>query len=110
MGCVSLSQRFFGDGRLSAKRIERARLAARLELEPIQAAFQRRGWERAVGSSGTVRVIADSIRELDPSASSITPEGFELLLKRLASQRQPARTRSRLPCPTSAGRCFRAAP
>ena len=85
MGCVSLSQRFFGDGRLSAKRIERARLAARLELEPIQAAFQRRGWERAVGSSGTIRVIADSIRELDPSASSITPEGLELLLKRLAA-------------------------
>jgi len=84
MGCVSLSQLFFGDGRLSAKRIERARLAARLELEPIQAAFQRRGWERAVGSSGTIRVISDSIRELDPSASSITPAGLELLLKRLA--------------------------
>ena len=65
IGCVSLSQRYFGDGRLSAKRIERARLAARLELEPIQAAFQRLGWERAVGSSGTVRAIADSIRELD---------------------------------------------
>jgi exopolyphosphatase / guanosine-5'-triphosphate,3'-diphosphate pyrophosphatase len=84
MGCVSLSQRYFGDGRLSAKRIERARLAARLELEPIQAAFQRRGWERAVGSSGTIRVISDSIRELDPTAASITPEGLELLLKRLA--------------------------
>src|ERR1039457_6038674 len=84
MGCLSLSQCFFGDGRLSAKRIERARLAARLELEPIQAAFQRRGWERAVGSSGTVRVIADSIREIDPAASNVTPEGLELLLKRLA--------------------------
>ena len=71
IGCVSLSQRFFDDGRLSAKRIERARLAARLELEPIQAAFQRLGWERAVGSSGTVRVIAASIRELDlPPAPS----------------------------------------
>ena len=84
MGCVSLSQRFFGDGRLSPKRIERARLAARLELEPIQAAFLRRGWARAFGSSGTVRAIADSIRELDPSAGSITPAGNELLLQRLA--------------------------
>src|ERR1019366_5194409 len=52
--------------------------------EPTQAAFQRRGWERAVGSSGTVRVIADSIREIDPAASNVTPEGLELLLKRLA--------------------------
>jgi len=84
MGCVSLSQRFFGDGRLSPKRIERARLAARLELAPIQAAFLRRGWARAFGSSGTVRAIADSIRELDPTAGSITPTGNELLLQRLA--------------------------
>jgi exopolyphosphatase/guanosine-5'-triphosphate,3'-diphosphate pyrophosphatase len=84
IGCVSLSERFFGDGRLSAKRIERARLAARLELEPIQAAFLRRGWERAVGSSGTVRAIGASIRELDPTASAITPEGLERVLQRLA--------------------------
>ncbi|HXN10550.1 MAG TPA: exopolyphosphatase [Steroidobacteraceae bacterium] len=85
MGCVSLSQRFFGDGRLTPKRLERARLAARLELEPIQAAFTRRGWERAVGSSGTVRVIADSLRELDPTAGSITPSGLEELLARLGA-------------------------
>src|ERR1700678_4392409 len=85
IGCVSLSQRFFGDGRLSAKRIERARLAARLELEPNQAVFTRRGWERAVGSSGTVRVIANSLRELDPGAGSITPAGLEELLARLGA-------------------------
>ncbi|MGH8231967.1 MAG: exopolyphosphatase, partial [Steroidobacteraceae bacterium] len=69
---------------LSPKRIERARLAARLELEPIQAAFLRQGWARAFGSSGTVRAIADSIRELDPTATAITPAGNELLLQRLA--------------------------
>ena len=84
IGCVSLSQRFFGDGRLSPKRIERARLAARLELEPIQAVFLRRGWVRAFGSSGTIRAIADSIRELDPDATAITPAGNELLLQRLS--------------------------
>jgi exopolyphosphatase/guanosine-5'-triphosphate,3'-diphosphate pyrophosphatase len=83
VGCVSLSQRFFADGRLSAKRIERARLAARLELEPIQQAFVRRGWERAVGSSGTVRAIGESIRELDPTATSITPSGLRRLIARL---------------------------
>jgi exopolyphosphatase/guanosine-5'-triphosphate,3'-diphosphate pyrophosphatase len=84
MGCVSMSQRFFADGRISAKRIERARLAARLELEPIQAAFTRHGWERAVGSSGTVRAVAESIRELDPGATAMTPDGLDLLLERLA--------------------------
>ena len=85
MGCVSMSQRYFPDGRLSAKRIDRARLAARLELEPIQAVFLRQGWERTVGSSGTVRSIAEGVRELDPSAgAAITPAGLARLLERLA--------------------------
>src|ERR1700683_1343251 len=42
MGCVSLSQRFFGDGRLSPKRIERARLAARRGAERVPGAVPAR--------------------------------------------------------------------
>src|SRR5205807_778758 len=76
MGCVALSERFFRDGKISAKRMERARLAARLELEPVEAAFRRRGWDACAGSSGTVRAIGDSIRALDPQALSITPAGI----------------------------------
>jgi len=80
VGCVSISQRFFGDGKLSPKRIERARLAVRQELEPAQEAFVKRGWDRAVGSSGTVRAIAESVRELDTAATAITPAGLAELL------------------------------
>jgi exopolyphosphatase/guanosine-5'-triphosphate,3'-diphosphate pyrophosphatase len=83
VGCVRLSQRFFDDGKISDKRIERARLATRVELEPVQEAFLRRGWERSFGSSGTVRAIADSIHELDPAASAITAEGLAELVKLL---------------------------
>src|SRR5580698_5497766 len=50
MGCVSLSERFFSDGKLSLKRLNSARVAARLELEPIQAAYRRRGWQTSYGS------------------------------------------------------------
>jgi len=81
VGCVSLSQRFFEDGRISAKRMQRARLAAQVELEPVQESFLRRGWERAVGSSGTVRAIGESIRELEPEASAITARGLAQLLE-----------------------------
>jgi exopolyphosphatase/guanosine-5'-triphosphate,3'-diphosphate pyrophosphatase len=77
MGCVALSERFFRDGKISAKRFERARLAARLELEPVQAAFRRRGWDTCAGSSGTVRAIGDAIRVLDPSAATITAAGLK---------------------------------
>lgn len=81
MGCVSLSERFFRDGKISAKRVERARLAARQELEPVQAAFRRRGWEHCAGSSGTVRAIGEAIRELDPQALTITAAGLQRALK-----------------------------
>jgi exopolyphosphatase/guanosine-5'-triphosphate,3'-diphosphate pyrophosphatase len=76
MGCVSSSERFFRDGKISARRFERARLAARLELEPVQAAFRRRGWVRSAGSSGTVRAIGEVIHALDPQAHTITPAGM----------------------------------
>jgi exopolyphosphatase/guanosine-5'-triphosphate,3'-diphosphate pyrophosphatase len=83
MGCVSTSAQFFGDGKISAKRLARARVASRQELEPIQAAYRRRGWDQAVGSSGTVRAIGEAIRELQPEATAITAEGLERLLERL---------------------------
>jgi exopolyphosphatase/guanosine-5'-triphosphate,3'-diphosphate pyrophosphatase len=76
MGCVSVSERFFRDGKISLKRFERARLAARQELEPVQEAFRRRGWDSCAGSSGTVRAIGDTIHALDPQALAITPAGI----------------------------------
>ena len=57
LGCVTLTQQLFADGKLSAKRFERARLHAARELEPFQATYRRAGWELAVGSSGTVRAF-----------------------------------------------------
>ena len=65
VGCVGVSRAHFDDGKLSAKRFERARLAVRLELRPVAAAFRRRGWKRAIGSSGTVRAACDIAQELN---------------------------------------------
>lgn len=84
MGCVRMSEEYFADGRLSPKRMERARVAAQLAIEPYQAAFRRRGWDQAVGSSGTVRAIGDAVRELNPQATQITVNGLHQLLAELA--------------------------
>src|SRR5215510_5011965 len=84
-GCVRVSEEFFPDGRLSQKRMQRARVAARQAIEPYQAAFRRRGWDEAVGSSGTVRAIGDSIRELDPAAVDIGADGLERVIHELGS-------------------------
>ena len=45
MGCVSLSERFFRDGKISAKRIERARVAKpRATATALSMASRRRRW------------------------------------------------------------------
>ncbi|HXQ63521.1 MAG TPA: exopolyphosphatase [Steroidobacteraceae bacterium] len=83
MGCVALSAEHFPDGRIAAKRFERAVVACEVELEPIQVPFRGVGWEHAVGSSGSVRAVGDAIRELDPNATAITRDGLSELTARL---------------------------
>jgi len=78
MGCVSMSQKFFADGGITEKRMKRARIAARLELEPIKGAFRNYGWDHAVGSSGTIRSVADIVRLRGDAA--ITPTAVEALI------------------------------
>jgi exopolyphosphatase/guanosine-5'-triphosphate,3'-diphosphate pyrophosphatase len=84
LGCVLMSDEFFPGGRLSSKRFERARMAARQELEPIQRAFRARGWNSVAGSSGTVRAIFEAQREIRPRSTSITRDGLEELVDTLA--------------------------
>ena len=62
MGCVSMSERFFDDGELKAGRFGAAELAARQELEPLEALYRRRGWDSVIGTSGTINAINDVAR------------------------------------------------
>jgi exopolyphosphatase/guanosine-5'-triphosphate,3'-diphosphate pyrophosphatase len=81
VGCVGLSA--FDDGRISEKRFERARTAVRLELEPIHEAYRKLGWLQAFGSSGTVRVIADVLRRVNPDDPRITLPNLNMLAQRV---------------------------
>lgn len=81
LGCVGVSQKFFADGKLSAKRFARARLAAQQELEPVQETYLKRGWDSAAGSSGSVRSIFEAQKEMDPRATTITREGIEAIIE-----------------------------
>jgi exopolyphosphatase/guanosine-5'-triphosphate,3'-diphosphate pyrophosphatase len=81
MGCVSMSSRFFSDGEITEKRMKRARIAARLELEPVQATFRNYGWDQAVGSSGTIRSVSDILRARGVADGVITPAAVESLIE-----------------------------
>lgn len=103
MGCVSMSSRFFADGEITEKRMKRARIAARLELEPVQATFRSYGWDQAVGSSGTIRSVSDVLRARGASEGIVTPAGVESLIEQavragdVTKMRLPALSEERVP-------------
>jgi len=79
MGCVSMSDRFFGDGEITGKRMRRALLYAQQELEGIQATYVKAGWDAAIGASGTILAINDSIRARGWGGQGITGEALSRL-------------------------------
>jgi exopolyphosphatase/guanosine-5'-triphosphate,3'-diphosphate pyrophosphatase len=57
MGCVSMSRAHFPLGHIDMRSMEKARIAARLEVSPVESIYKNLGWNMAVGSSGTIRSI-----------------------------------------------------
>lgn len=103
MGCVGMSARYFNDGGITDKRIKRARLAARLELEPVRTNFRNYGWDQAVGSSGTIRSVGDVVRARNNGDGAITPAAVESLIEQavkagdVSKLRLPGLSEERLP-------------
>ncbi len=72
MGCVSVTQRYFSDGTITAERFQHAELAARQELEPVADRYRRLGWSRAIGASGTIRTIERCLQSQSAVGSGVT--------------------------------------
>ena len=64
LGCVALTEAHFGDGILSRRQFERARIAARLEITPVKKFFPDLEAAQAIGTSGTILATAAVAREL----------------------------------------------
>ncbi|MSR13285.1 MAG: exopolyphosphatase [Gammaproteobacteria bacterium] len=79
IGCVSMTERFFGDGRIDAKRFRAAEIAARQEFEPIEEAFRSHGWQSAIGASGSLIAIAEALSTHGWSDEGITLPGLRKL-------------------------------
>jgi len=79
MGCVSYSQRFFPDGKISKTAFRQADLAARAEVQAIAGGFSAANWQQAIGSSGTAKALAEILQMNGYSNNGITPEGLTKL-------------------------------
>jgi len=84
LGCVSMTERFFGDGSITAKAFDKARVAARLELRPVKAFFRGTEQIESIGTSGTIRSTERVASELGIIDShSLNPGVLEKLIARV---------------------------
>jgi exopolyphosphatase/guanosine-5'-triphosphate,3'-diphosphate pyrophosphatase len=84
MGCVSMSERYFSDGELKAQRFVAAELAARQEIEPVETLYRKRGWDNAIGTSGTIHAINDVAVQMGITGG-ITAAALSEIVKSLTS-------------------------
>lgn len=70
-GCVSLTQGFFGNGKISKKRWNRAMEAVMAELQELRLRYLQTGWQTAIGASGTVLAISEICRQSGLGESDI---------------------------------------
>ena len=75
MGCVSLTQEFFPDGRITKQAFRKARLFCGEQLAAQVRAFRRLGWNYAVGTSGTVKALWQ-VGSAEFGYPQITPESL----------------------------------
>lgn len=82
IGCVTYAERFFnhaGSANVSLEAVNNTYLATCEELEGIRREYCQRGWDMAIGASGTMRAIAELMPD-NSLAGIITREGLEKLI------------------------------
>lgn len=92
VGSVAWSLKYFADGQLTDKNLQRAEIAAESFLDAVASTYQRGQWDVAYGASGTVGAVAEVLGYAGFDENKITREG----LAWLRSQLVKARTADRL--------------
>ena len=78
MGCVSFSQRFFPENKVTKQNFKQAELAARTEIQAIVADYKGQ-WKSAYGSSGSAKALCEILELNGFSTGGITRDGLEQL-------------------------------
>ena len=82
VGSVSLSMKYFADGRFSERAFRDAQVAAGAELEEALEPFAAGHWKEALGSSGTVGAVSQVLAASGVSDGRVTPAGLRWLMER----------------------------
>ena len=79
MGCVNVSQKYFKSGAITSKQMRKAILYAHQEMESIQSAYLKQGWNTVIGCSGTILAINSIVQANDWGEAEITASSLEKL-------------------------------
>ena len=85
VGSVSLSMRWFADGRFTEQAFRNAQVAAGAELEEALEPFAPRHWREALGSSGTAGAVSQILAAAGISDGTITPDGLRWCMQQCLS-------------------------
>ncbi|ROV61092.1 exopolyphosphatase [Vibrio ponticus] len=88
MGCVSFTNKFFANGKLSNKNFTNAILAAEQKLESLAQRYRKKGWSIAFGSSGTTKAIREVLIGLGHEDGIITAKRLNALIDKLCEWKQ----------------------
>ena len=83
MGCVSITKKFFSDGKITKSRLKAADIYARREIEDIKYEYLKTGWEQCVGTSGSIRSISKVLLANEITDGTITDKGLKQLLEKM---------------------------
>jgi exopolyphosphatase/guanosine-5'-triphosphate,3'-diphosphate pyrophosphatase len=83
MGCVSFTNQFFENGKLSKKNFSRANIASRQRFESLVKPYRKKGWQVAIGSSGTIKAIREVLIGLGFEDGVITHKRLTALIGKL---------------------------
>ncbi len=81
VGSVSLSMKYFGDGRFTEAAFRGAQVAAGAELEEALAPFAAEQWKEALGSSGSVGAVSQLLAASRVTDGRITPDALRWLME-----------------------------
>ncbi|PTT52889.1 exopolyphosphatase, partial [Aeromonas sp. HMWF014] len=88
MGCVSLTQRFFANGKLNEKAFHGAVLETQHQLAPIINQYRKLGWQSCLGSSGSIRAVRDVLQGEGWTDGAITLAGLERLKQEMLDHKR----------------------
>jgi exopolyphosphatase/guanosine-5'-triphosphate,3'-diphosphate pyrophosphatase len=82
VGSVSLSMRYFPEGKFTAEAFRAAQIAAGATFEEALTQFAPQRWQEALGSSGTAGAVSDVLQACGQTDGRITPEALRWLILR----------------------------